>query len=236
MLSYGFAFASDLERLTEVMVNRSALGCGALAGNPFDIDRDMMAEELGFEDLLWNSMGGVADRDFVTETLQWGSMLMQHISRWAEDLIIYFSGEFGFVRLADAYSTGSSLMPQKKNPDAFGAGFMMTQKGLPSTYNKDLQESVEPMLDHVKTVSDSIQIANGVLATLAVQPEKMKASLDPFMLATDLADYLVRKRRSIPRDAPHFGTMRCAVRVDGHFRGFQLRKERRDAVSKGRHQ
>lgn len=224
MLSYGFAFASDLERLREVIkrVNRSALGCGALAGNPFNIDRDQMSKELGFEDLLWNSMGAVADRDFVTETLQWGAMLMQHISRWSEDLIIYSSGEFGFVRLADAYSTGSSLMPQKKNPDslellrgksgrAFGhmAGFMMTQKGLPSTYNKDLQESVEPMLDHVKTVSDSIQIANGVLATLAVQPEKMKASLDPFMLATDLADYLVRK--GVPFRETHHISGRCVA-------------------------
>jgi len=224
MLSYGFAFASDLERLREVIkrVNRSALGCGALAGNPFNIDRDMMAKELGFEDLLWNSMGAVADRDFVTETLQWGSMLMQHISRWSEDLIIYSSGEFGFVRLADAYSTGSSLMPQKKNPDslellrgksgrAFGhmAGFMMTQKGLPSTYNKDLQESWEPMLDHVKTVSDSIQIANGVLATLTIQPEKMQASLDPFMLATDLADYLVRK--GVPFRETHHISGRCVA-------------------------
>ncbi|KAK1760138.1 argininosuccinate lyase [Echria macrotheca] len=224
MLSYGFAFASDLERLREVIkrVNRSALGCGALAGNPFNIDRDMMAKELGFEDLLWNSMGAVADRDFVTETLQWGSMLMQHISRWAEDLIIYSTAEFGFVRLADAYSTGSSLMPQKKNPDslellrgksgrAFGhmAGFMMTQKGLPSTYNKDLQESWEPMLDHVKTVSDSIQIANGVLATLTIQPEKMQASLDPFMLATDLADYLVRK--GVPFRETHHISGRCVA-------------------------
>ncbi|KAK0724617.1 L-Aspartase-like protein [Lasiosphaeris hirsuta] len=224
MLSYGFVFASDLERLGEVIkrVNRSALGCGALAGNPFNIDRDMMSEELGFENLLWNSMGGVADRDFVTETLQWGSMLMQHISRWSEDLIIYSTGEFGFVRLADAYSTGSSLMPQKKNPDslellrgksgrAFGhmAGFMMTQKGLPSTYNKDLQESVEPMLDHVKTVSDSIQIANGVLATLAIQPKRMEASLDPFMLATDLADYLVRK--GVPFRETHHISGRCVA-------------------------
>lgn len=120
MLSYGFAFANDLERLREIRkrVNRSPLGCGALAGNPFGIDREMMAKELGFEGLLWNSMGAVAD--IVLETLQWGSFLMQHISRWAEDLIIYSSAEFGFVRLADAYSTGSSLMPQKKNPDSLG--------------------------------------------------------------------------------------------------------------------
>ncbi|KAI1659080.1 argininosuccinate lyase [Daldinia decipiens] len=208
VMSYSLAFASDLERLREVVkrVNRSPLGCGALAGNPFNIDRDMIAAELGFEGLLWNSMGGVADRDFVAETLQWASMLMQHVSRWAEDLILYSTAEFGFVRLADAYSTGSSLMPQKKNPDSlellrgksgrvFGqmAGFMMTLKGLPSTYNKDLQESWEAMLDTVKTVSDSVQIATGVLATLAIKPEKMQAALDPFMLATDIADYLVRK-------------------------------------------
>lgn len=122
MLSYGFAFANDLERLREIRrrVNRSPLGCGALASNPFGIDREMMSKELGFDQLLWNSMGAVADRDFVLETLQWGSFLMQHISRWAEDLIIYSSAEFGFVRLADAYSTGSSLMPQKKNPDSLG--------------------------------------------------------------------------------------------------------------------
>lgn len=224
MLSYGFAFANDLDRLREVIkrVNKSPLGCGALAGNPFGIDRDMMAEELGFEGLLWNSMGGVADRDFVAETLQWGSMLMQHISRWAEDLIIYSTAEFGFVQLADAYSTGSSLMPQKKNPDslellrgksgrAFGhmAGFMMTLKGLPSTYNKDLQESWEPMLDHVKTVGDSIQIAEGVLATLETRPEKMKAALDPFMLATDVADYLVRK--GVPFRETHHISGRCVA-------------------------
>ncbi|KAL1855913.1 argininosuccinate lyase [Diaporthe australafricana] len=159
MLSYGFAFANDLERLREIRkrVNGSPLGCGALVGNPFGIDREMMAKELGFEELLWNSMGAVADRDFVLVTLQWGSFLMQHIGRWAEDLIIYSSAEFGFVRLADAYST----VLRGKSGRAFGhmAGFMMTLKGLPSTYNKDLQESVEPLLDHVKTVGNSIRIA-----------------------------------------------------------------------------
>ncbi|KAI6357968.1 hypothetical protein MCOR25_007482 [Pyricularia grisea] len=224
MLSYGLVFASDLERLREVIkrVNRSPLGCGALAGNPFGIDREMMAKELGFDGLMWNSMGAVADRDFVAETLQWGAMLMQHISRWAEDLIIYSTAEFGFVRLADAYSTGSSLMPQKKNPDslellrgksgrAFGqmAGFMMVQKGLPSTYNKDLQESIEPMLDHVRTVSDSIQIAEGVLATLEARGDKMQAALDPFMLATDVADYLVRK--GVPFRETHHISGRCVA-------------------------
>ncbi|KAI9716002.1 MAG: hypothetical protein M1812_005636 [Candelaria pacifica] len=206
LLSYGLAFATDLQRLREVIprVNKSPLGCGALAGNPFNIDREAMAKELGFEGLLWNSMGGVADRDFVVETMQWGCMLMLHMSRWAEDLIIY--SNLKLVQLADAYSTGSSLMPQKKNPDSLEllrgksgrvvgqmTGLMCTLKGLPSTYNKDLQESVEPMLDHVKTVGDSIQIATGVLSTLKVLPEKMLSALSPDMLATDLADYLVRK-------------------------------------------
>ncbi|KAI9833464.1 MAG: hypothetical protein M1819_003622 [Sarea resinae] len=208
LLSYASCFSSDLTRLREVIarVNRSPLGAGALAGNPFNIDRDAMAAELGFEGLMPNSLAAVADRDFITETTQWGATLMSHVSRWAEDLILYSTAEFGFVRLADAYSTGSSLMPQKKNPDslellrgksgrAFGhlATLMYTVKGLPSTYNKDLQESWEPMLDHVRTVSDSIQIATGVLSTLAVSPENMRRALTPDMLATDLADYLVRK-------------------------------------------
>lgn len=119
LLSYGFPFADDLERLRELIprVNRSPLGCGALAGNPFDIDREAMAKELGFEGLIHNSMAGVADRDFAVETMSWASMLMLHLSRWAEDLIIYSTPEFGYVQCADAYSTGSSLMPQK-NPDA----------------------------------------------------------------------------------------------------------------------
>lgn len=208
MLLYGSFFASDLQRLREVKarVNKSPLGCGALAGNPFNIDRDAMAKELGFDGLIMNSMAGVGDRDFVVETMQWGTMVTIHLSRWAEDLIIYSTAEFGFIKLSDTYSTGSSLMPQKKNSDslelirgksgrAFGqmAGLLMSIKGIPSTYNKDLQESVEPILDHVKTVGDSLQIATGVLSTLTVYPENMLKSLSPDMLATDLADYLVRK-------------------------------------------
>ncbi|PSS27170.1 hypothetical protein M430DRAFT_46285 [Amorphotheca resinae ATCC 22711] len=163
LLSDGMAFQSDLDRLREVIarVNLSPLGCGALAGNPFNIDREQMAKELGFEGLLMNSMAAVSSRDFVLEAMQWGSMMMTHMSRWAEDLIIYSTQEFSF--------------------------------GLPSTYNKDLQESLEPMLDHVKTCSDSIQIATGVFSTLTTNSDRMKAALDPFMLATDLADYLVRK-------------------------------------------
>ncbi|KAI5806113.1 L-Aspartase-like protein [Geopyxis carbonaria] len=208
IMSHALAFTSDLERLRQLRkrVNRCPLGSGALAGNPFEVDREFLAKELGFDGVVGNSLLGVADRDFVVEILQWGSLTMNHISKWAEDLIIYSTAEFGFVTLADAYSTGSSLMPQKKNPDSlellrgksgrvFGqmAGFMYTQKGLPSTYNKDLQEDKEPMFDCVKTVSDSLQIATGVLSTLKIYPEKMRAALTMDMLATDLADYLVRK-------------------------------------------
>jgi argininosuccinate lyase len=208
MLSHGTNMAADLERLREVIVrvNKSGLGCGALAGNPFGVDREAIAKELGFDGILWNSMSAVADRDFVVESLQWGATLTSHLSRLAEDLIIYSTAEFGFVQLADAYSTGSSLMPQKKNPDSlelirgkagrmFGqmAGLMCTIKGLPTTYNKDLQESWEAMLDGVKTVGDTIRITTGVISTMDINPEKMLAALTPDMLATDIADYLVRK-------------------------------------------
>ena len=208
LLSYATAFRSDLERLrfTKKNINKLPLGCGAVAGNAFGIDRVQMAKELGFEGLIMNSMSAVGDRDFVVEVLQCASTIGSHLSRWSEDLIIYSSLEFGYIKLADAYTTGSSLMPQKKNSDSlellrgksgriFGAmtGLMMSIKGIPSTYNKDLQESVQPMLDTVKTLKDSLQIAARSLATATVYPEKMRAALSPDMLATDLAEYLVRK-------------------------------------------
>ncbi|KAI0452113.1 argininosuccinate lyase [Xylaria acuta] len=165
LMSHAAAFKQDLERLRQVFerVNLSPLGCGALAGNPFRIDRNLIADEL------------------------------------AEDLIIYSTSEFGFVRLADAYSTGSSLMPNKFNGDSLellrgksGRAFGQ-MAGLASCYNKDLQEGWEPMLDSVQTVSDSLGIANGVIATLKVRPERMEAALDKTMLATDVAEWLVRK-------------------------------------------
>lgn len=208
LLSHAWAWQRDAQRLDELTRRVSALplGSGALAGNPFQVDRHFLAQELGFASVAPNSLDAVSDRDFVAEFLFWASLTMLHLSRWAEDLIIYSSREFGFVIIADAYSTGSSLMPQKKNPDSlellrgksgrvFGelSGLMMTIKGLPSSFNKDLQEDKEPLYDGVDTVRDSLQIANGVLATLTVNAEKMAASLVPEMLATDLAEYLVRK-------------------------------------------
>ncbi|KAL2069714.1 hypothetical protein VTL71DRAFT_14393 [Oculimacula yallundae] len=228
LLSYAVAFQLDLERLrfTKKTVNKSPLGCGAVAGNAFGIDRVAMAKELGFEGLIMNSMSAVGDRDFVVEVLQCAATIGSHLSRWSEDLIIYSSLEFGYVKLADAYTTGSSLMPQKKNSDSlellrgksgriFGAmaGLMMSIKGIPSTYNKDLQESVQPMLDTVKTLKDSLQIAARSLATATVYPEKMRAALSPDMLATDLAEYLVRK--GVPfRETHHLAGRMVALAED----------------------
>ncbi|KAK9452967.1 L-Aspartase-like protein [Dipodascopsis uninucleata] len=208
LLSYATYLKSDLQRLEQLIerVNLCPLGCGALAGHPYGIDREFLASELNFPGLIPNSLVAVSDRDFVVETMFWSSLFMNHLSRFSEDLIIYSTAEFGFIKLADAYSTGSSLMPQKKNADSlellrgksgrvFGslAGFMMTLKSLPSTYDKDLQEDKEPLFDVLTTVSHSISIATGVISTLSADKEKMLAALTPDMLATDLADYLVRK-------------------------------------------
>ncbi|GMM29291.1 argininosuccinate lyase [Martiniozyma asiatica (nom. inval.)] len=205
---YATYFTEDYNRLTQIIerLNKSPLGCGALAGHPYGIDREFLAENLGFNGVIGNSLAAVSDRDFVVEVMFWSSLFMNHISRFSEDLIIYSSGEFGFIKLADAYSTGSSLMPQKKNPDSlellrgksgrvFGslAGFMMTLKSIPSTYNKDMQEDKEPLFDCMLTVEHSILIATGVISTLSPNGEKMRAALSMDMLATDLADYLVRK-------------------------------------------
>jgi argininosuccinate lyase len=208
LLSHAWAWQRDAQRLDELAarVNVMPLGSGALAGNPFPIDRRKLAADLDFAGVTHNSLDGVSDRDFVAEFLFWSTMTMLHLSRLAEDLIIYSSNEFHFVTLADAYSTGSSLMPQKKNPDALEllrgksgrvmgnlTGLMVTLKGLPSTYNKDLQEDKEPLFDAVGNVDGALQIAAGVISTLTPHPAFMQAALSAEMLATDLADYLVRK-------------------------------------------
>lgn len=209
LMSHAAALERDDRRLGDLLprVATLPLGSGALAGNPFGVDRRALAEDLGFVGgVTLNSMDSVSDRDYVMETLFWASLTMTHISRWSEDLIIYSSGQFGFVQLSDAYSTGSSLMPQKKNPDAlellrgksgrvlgYLTGALATVKGTPSTYNKDLQECWLPLFETVDTMSDCLQIATGCLATLSINPDRMRAGLSADMLATDLAEYLVRK-------------------------------------------
>uniref|UniRef100_A0A2K6UXT5 Argininosuccinate lyase n=1 Tax=Saimiri boliviensis boliviensis TaxID=39432 RepID=A0A2K6UXT5_SAIBB len=179
---------------------------GAIAGNPLGVDRELLRAELSFGAITLNSMDATSERDFVAEFLFWASLCVTHLSRMAEDLILYGTKEFGFVQLSDAYSTGSSLMPQKKNPDSlelirskagrvFGrcAGLLMTLKGLPSTYNKDLQEDKEAVFEVSDTMSAVLQVATGVISTLQIHRENMGQALSPDMLATDLAYYLVRK-------------------------------------------
>jgi argininosuccinate lyase len=208
LLSHASAWQRDAQRLDELAqrVNVMPLGSGALAGNPFAIDRHALAADLGFQAISPNSLDAVSDRDFIAEFLFWATLTMLHLSRLAEDLIIYSSREFSFVTIADAYSTGSSLMPQKKNADALEllrgksgrvmgsmTGLMATLKALPTSYNKDLQEDKEPLFDAVDSVGGSLQIACGVLSTLTTNPAAMVAALSSEMLATDLAEYLVRK-------------------------------------------
>ncbi|RKO96739.1 argininosuccinate lyase [Caulochytrium protostelioides] len=216
LLQWAWTLKADLERLEQVIArcNRCPLGAGALAGNPFEVDREMLASMLHFDGVIENSLYATTDRDFVTEFMFWASNTLVHLSRWSEDLILYSTAEFGFVSMADAYSTGSSIMPQKKNADALElirgksgrllgnlVGFMTTNKGLPSTYNKDLQEDKEPLFDSYDTVQAILQIATGVVSTLQIHPSKMRAALTTDLLATDLAEYLVR--RGVPFRETH---------------------------------
>jgi len=208
LLSYFWKFERDRERLAGVARHTSImpLGSGALAGNPFGIDREALAKELGFSGVSENSADAVSDRDYVVEFLAWAALAQVHLSQLAEDLIIWSSLEFGFVQVDDAYSTGSSLMPQKKNPDSLELlrgksgrmvgdlmALLMALKGLPSTYNKDLQEDKESLFDAIDTLSKELPVAIGVIRSLKVNEDRMAAALDDTVLATDLADYLVHK-------------------------------------------
>uniref|UniRef100_A0A4W3JGR0 Argininosuccinate lyase n=1 Tax=Callorhinchus milii TaxID=7868 RepID=A0A4W3JGR0_CALMI len=203
ILSHAVALRRDAERLDEIK-SRVNVECFL---------KRCCLSELQFASISLNSMDATSDRDFVAEFLFWCSLCLTHLSKVAEDLIIYSSKEFGFVILSDAYSTGSSLMPQKKNPDSlelirskagrvFGrcSGFLMNLKGLPSTYNKDLQEDKEAMFDSFDTMTAVLQVATGVISTLQINEANMRAALSPDMLATDLAYYLVRKKMPF-RDA-----------------------------------
>lgn len=206
LLSHLAPIMRDAQRLQEIIprANQCPLGSGALAGNAFGIDREFLAKELGFEGVTPNSLDAVCDRDFVVEFLMWSTLLLTHLSQFAEDVII--TNLLKGVDIDDAYATGSSLMPQKKNPDALellrgkagialgrAVGFTATLKGLPRAYNKDLQEDKVPLFAAVDTVKDCLAIATGVIVTMKPNPEMLMKALCPEMLATDLADYLVRK-------------------------------------------
>ncbi|MGJ3238996.1 MAG: argininosuccinate lyase [Anaerolineae bacterium] len=208
LMNFFWMIDRDRERLQQIRArtSQSPLGAGALAGNPFDIDREALAEDLKFEGVIMNSLDAVSDRDFVAETMFALALCATHLSRFAEDIIIYSNPSFGFITLSETYSTGSSLMPQKRNADPMEltrgkvgrlvghvAGFLTTLKGLPSTYNKDLQEDKESLFDAYDTMEMLLPVVAGVIQTLQLNPEKMRESLLEELLATDLADYLVRK-------------------------------------------
>ena len=240
LMSSFWALQRDRERLTEALarVNVLPLGSGALAGNALGVDRAFLAEELGFATVSPNSMDAVGDRDFVAETLFAAAMVGLHLSRLGEDLVMYSSAEFGFVTLDEAYATGSSLMPQKLNPDSMElvrgkAGRLVGNlvsvltllKGLPSTYDKDLQEDKEPLFDSLDTLHLTLPVVAGVIRTLRIHPERMVAALDDGMLATDLADYLVRQ--GVPFRESH-GVVGRLVRA-AQARGVALRELPLDA-------
>jgi argininosuccinate lyase len=238
LLSYGWQFQRDKERLADLLkrVDVMPLGSAAMAGTPFAIDRIALALDLGFAAISSNSMDAVADRDYILEFLGWAAIVQVHLSRLAEDLIIYSSREFGFVELDDAYSTGSSIMPQKKNPDSLElirgktgrvigsmTGLFATLKGQPSTYNKDSQEDKEPLFDTVDTLTMTLPIAAGVVRTLKVNPGRIYDSMDSTMLATELADYLAEKGMPF-REAHHVAgqIVRQAIALDQPLYSFPL--------------
>lgn len=209
LLAYHSMFKRDLERLEESLkrIDISPLGCAALAGTTFPVDRHYAADLLGFSKIYSNSLDGVSDRDFILEFLSNSSILMMHLSRFCEEIILWTSHEFQFATLTDAFSTGSSIMPQKKNPDmaelirgktgrVYGNLFSLLTvlKGLPLAYNKDLQEDKEGMFDTVETVLQSLRIFTGMIATIQFHSDTMKkATQKDFSNATELADYLATK-------------------------------------------
>ena len=209
LMAYFQMFQRDVERFefNQQHTDLSPLGAAALAGTTFPIDRQLSAKYLGFAGPYHNSLDAVSDRDFALEFLSNASILMMHLSRLCEELIYWCSYEFSYLELADSYSTGSSIMPQKKNPDmaelirgkvgrVYGDlfGLLTTMKGLPLAYNKDMQEDKEGLFDAVKTILPSIKIMTGMIATLQVKKEAMEhATHHDFSNATELADYLATK-------------------------------------------
>ena len=209
LLAYGAMLSRDVTRLEDCgkRMNECPLGCGALAGTTYPIDRFMTAEALGFDRPMGNSLDGVSDRDYALELMSALSILMMHLSRFSEEIILWCSWEFKFIELDDAYATGSSIMPQKKNPDVaelvrgktgrvYGdlMSLLTVMKGLPLAYNKDMQEDKEPVFDAVDTVEMCLPVFAAMLDTMTVRTDNMrKAAGHGFINATDCADYLTKK-------------------------------------------
>ena len=209
LMAYFEMFKRDLSRLRDCRkrTNVMPLGSGALAGTTYPLDREFVASELGFDAVTMNSLDGVSDRDFVIELANCLALVMMHLSRFCEELILWSSNEFSFVEMDDAFSTGSSIMPQKKNPDVaelirgkagrvYGhlMGLLTTMKGIPLAYNKDMQEDKEPIFDSIDTVKLCLPVFCDMIATMTVKKDNMlKGSKGGFTNATDVADYLVKK-------------------------------------------
>ncbi|MBR2340561.1 MAG: argininosuccinate lyase [Clostridia bacterium] len=209
LMAYAMMLIRDIDRIKDARarMNKSPIGCCALAGTTYDTDRRFEAEKLGFDGICENSLDGVSDRDFCVELMSAFSILMMHLSRFSEELILWSSWEFKFVELSDAYTTGSSIMPQKKNPDmaelirgktgrVYGdlMALLTTLKGLPLAYNKDMQEDKESVFDALDTVKMCVAVMTPMLATMNVRTDNMLlAAQKGFINATDLADYLVKK-------------------------------------------
>jgi argininosuccinate lyase len=242
-LAFVAMFQRDAARMSDLRarLGYSPLGAGALAGSTLPLDREDTAKALGFADgPTRNSMDTVASRDVALEFLSATAIAMVHLSRLAEELVIWSSSEFGFVELADAYSTGSSLMPQKKNPDvpelvrgkagrAIGnlVSLLTVMKGLPLTYNRDMQEDKEPIFDSADTLRTSLEVMSGAIATLRVGVERMReAAADPMLLATDLAEALVRA--GVPFREAHETVGRIVAHVTEHQ--LDLRQLSRDEL------
>jgi argininosuccinate lyase len=215
-LSHFWPLQRDRERLRDLRgrVSILPLGCGALAGTPFPVDRTALAADLGFVAPAPNSLDAVSDRDFAAEFLFCAALIGVHLSKLAEAVVLFTTPEFGFFELSDAFATGSSLMPQKKNPDVFElargkagtltgllTGLLATLKGLPSTYDKDLQEDKAPVFTAYDSLLALLPVLAGALHSLTVSPERMRAGIDAGMLATDLADYAVG--RGVPFRQAH---------------------------------
>ncbi len=207
-LSHLFPFLRDVERMRAARAAAAVLplGSGAIAGCPFPVDREALRRELGFDRVSENSVDAVSDRDWICDLTYAGAMVGVHLSRLAEDLVLFSSAEFGFVRISDGFSTGSSLMPQKRNPDAAElargksarlvgnhVAILTLLKGLPTSYNRDLQEDKEPLFDTVDTLLLTLPAVRGAVSSAELRPERMEEAVDAPLFATDVADYLVRK-------------------------------------------
>ncbi len=235
LLAYAWMFARDVDRLDDVRrrVRISPLGCAALAGTTYPLDPQSVAREVGFERIYGNSMDGVSDRDFVLESLFAASCIMAHLSRLCEEIILWANPSFGFVSLSDGYSTGSSIMPQKKNPDVaelmrgktgrvYGAlmAMLTVVKGLPLTYNRDLQEDKEGFLDTDRTVESSLALMAGMLDETTFRTDRMRAACARgFLNATELADYLVGK--GLPFREAHHVTGHAVARAEKEGKGLE---------------